>query len=157
MIDYSAILKAVNAEVRQGKPIIEQLSTAKQPKYPFLSYTVISPYLNPKTYTSGDSIREEVEIVISYTWMSEDSMEVMSLAQKSANHMKARGTRQKLYDMGIVVVESMGFGNRDTFITIETERRVGFDLKIRITHEEINPFEDINDVDMQGVRTVYGQ
>lgn len=146
MIDYATILKTVNAEVRQGRRVIEQLSTDKQPEYPFLSYTVINPYLNPKTYTDGDSITEEVEIVISYTWMSEDSMEVMSLAQTSATHIKARGTRQRLYDKGIVIVDTMGFGNRDTFITIETERRVGFDVKIRITHENTVPMEDFNQV-----------
>lgn len=146
MIDYATILKTVNAEVRQGRRVIEQLSTDKQPEYPFLSYTVINPYLNPKTYTDGDSITEEVEIVISYTWMSEDSMEVMSLAQTSATHIKARGTRQRLYDKGIVIVDTMGFGNRDTFITIETERRVGFDVKIRITHENTVLMEDFNQV-----------
>lgn len=152
MIEYGTILKTINAEVRQGKKVIEQLSTAKQPAYPFLSYTVINPYLNPKTYTDGNSITEEVEMVISYTWMSEDSMEAMSLAQTSATHIKARGTRQRLYDMGIVVVDVMGFGNRDTFITIETERRVGFDVKIRITHGNAVPMDDITDVDMQGIR-----
>lgn len=149
MIDYGSILKAINAEVRQGKKVIEQLSTDKQPDYPFLSYTVISPYLNPKTYIDGENITEEVEIVISYTWMSEESMEAMSLAQTSASHIKATGTRQRLRDKGVVVVDTMGFGNRDTFITIETERRVGFDVKIRITHGNAVPMDDITEINIQ--------
>lgn len=150
MIDYAATLKAVNAEIRQGRKIMEQLSTEKQPAYPFVEYTVTSPYLNPKTYKMGDGIREEVEMVISYTWFSKSTFEAMSLAQTSATLIKAQGTRQRLYDLGIVIVDVMGFGNRDTFLTIETERRVGFDVRIRITHTDNVTMDELENVTLDG-------
>lgn len=126
--------------------MVEQASTEKQPKYPFATYTIINPYLNAKTFKSGGDQTEEVEIVISYTWLSEDSFEALSLAQKMATMLKGTSTRQALRDKGIVVVRIDGFGSRDNFITIEVERRVGFDLRLRVRHTEIDNYESVETV-----------
>lgn len=149
MIDYKAIVSAVNHELRKELPYIgiERMSTEKQPAYPFFTYTVTSPYLNVKTYRSGGETQiEDVEIVISYTWISEDSFEALSLAQQSASLLKATGTRQRLYEKGLAVVRIDGFGSRDNFISIEVERQVGFDLRLRIRHLDVKEMEAIEEV-----------
>lgn len=149
MIDYKAIVSAVNHELRKELPYIgiERMSTEKQPVYPFFTYTVTSPYLNVKTYRSGGETQtEDVEIVISYTWISEDSFEALSLAQQSASLLKATGTRQRLYEKGLAVVRIDGFGSRDNFISIEVERQVGFDLRLRIRHSDVKEMEAIETV-----------
>ncbi|MGE7880148.1 phage neck terminator protein [Peribacillus muralis] len=152
MIDYESILKAVNAEIRKETNCIpkEQEAASKQPKYPFFTYSIISPYLNAKVFREGNVQIEEVEIVISFTFYSLKSFEVMSLAQRSATMLKSTATRQILYDKGVTVVRIDDLNKRDNFISIQTERRAGFDLRIRIRHSETKSFDHIETITIGG-------
>jgi len=148
MLDYEDIISKVNYELRQilPYPIVEQASTQKQPPYPYGTYTVTSPYLNPKTYRSGDTLIEEVEIVVSYTWLSVDSFECLNFAQRSSTLLKSIAIKQRLTDGGITVVRIDGFGSRDNFMSIEVERRVGFDVRLRVRHSDSRPHDVIETV-----------
>lgn len=149
MIDYKSILTRIHRLVRaelSEMPIVEQATTEEYPPYPFATYTITSPYLNARTFLSSGVLTEEVEIVISYTWLSTDSFEATQLAQRMVTLLKMTKTRQLLNDAGIVIVRMDGFGSRDNFISIETERRTGFDLRIRVSHSVENDYDNIQTV-----------
>lgn len=151
MIDYEEILKSVHSLVRPelgGLPIVEQANTEKAPKYPFGNYTITSPYLNARNFYSGGNMMEEFEMVISYTWLDINSFSTNSLAQRMVTFLKKMKTRQLLSDKGIAVVRFDGFGSRDNFISIQTERRTGFDLRIRVSHVVDDLYEDIATVNI---------
>ena len=48
-----------------------------------------------------------------------------------------------LKDKGSVIVEISNVQARDNFITIDYDRRYGFDVRIRLADEEIRETEDI--------------
>lgn len=148
MIDYTSIIGALNRVIKAetNRPVVPQGSTQKQPPYPFCTYTVTSPYLPQTSIDDGETLTEDVEMVVSLTWCSEDAMEAASLAQQTATLLKLTATRQILADAGLVVVRTEGFGNRDTFISIETERRMGFDVRLRTRHSDSNPIEYIETI-----------
>ncbi|MDK2600254.1 hypothetical protein QO179_20165 [Bacillus stercoris] len=75
-------------------------------------------------------LTEDIELVFSFTWVSNSHIEAISLAQQTAAYFKTAEARQKLHDNGLAWVRNDGFGNRDTFITIDTERRHGFDTRL---------------------------
>jgi mRNA deadenylase 3'-5' endonuclease subunit Ccr4 len=152
LIDYESITGILNNLIKAETthPVMLQGIISKQPPYPFCSYTIISPFLPQSSIDQGETFTQDVEIVISYTWVSDDPFKVMSLAQKTASFLQHSSTRQKLSDAKIAVVRIDGFGNRDTFLSIETERRTGFDLRIRIRTEDSRNLEVIETVNLVG-------
>lgn len=151
MIDYRAIKATIVGHIKSHTQheVVLQASNDPQPAYPFCSYTITSPYLPVSRAEQGEDIVEDVEIVFSLTWHSEDATEAQELAHKTAMAFTIRSAIQKLGDSGIAVVRLSGFQNRDTFLTIDSERRVGFDLRIRIRHVETDElgFETIETVE----------
>lgn len=149
MIDYRAVLMTIHGLVKpelNNIQFVEQADPAEQPGYPFATYTITSPYLNAKIYRSSDFQAEDVEVVISYTFLSTDSFETINLAQRMASLIQSTYARQKLYDVGIAIVKIEGFGSRDNFISIQTERQTGFDLRVRIRHSETNAYDSMTTI-----------
>jgi hypothetical protein len=147
-IDYvsliSSIVKVIKAETQ--RPIVPQDTTEERPKFPYCTYTVTSPYLAKGTQYGGENLTEDVEVVISLTWISEESIEVLDLAQRTATAFKHQANRQTLADAGLSVVRLDGFARRDTFITIEYEKRMGFDLRVRTRHTETKAIDYFDEV-----------
>ncbi|WP_051622615.1 hypothetical protein [Exiguobacterium sp. AB2] len=153
MIDYTAALTALTGHLKQGtgKVIVLENQSATQPAYPFCTYSVPSPYLPQRTDYIGDAMDEVVEFVVSLTWHSKSNIEAMTLAQQSVQLLKAIGGRQTLGDAGLTVVRIDGFTNRDTFLTIDTERRYGFDVRLRTHVSSTRPLDAIETVDINTI------
>ncbi|WP_367912495.1 phage neck terminator protein [Bacillus pumilus] len=139
MIDYESIISTVIGVIRDstGHKVIMENGTGKQPAYPFCTYTITSPYIpQHRGIIEGDAITEDVDIFFSFTWHSDDAIEVISLTQQTATLLRTMKAKQVLYDKGIAFIQAEGTGNRDTFLSIENERRHGFDarFRIRVTH-----------------------
>lgn len=141
MIDYEAIKRTIIGHIKSntGHEVVLQASNAPQPAYPFCSYTITSPYLPVSNAEVGANIVEDVEMVFSLTWHSQSATEAQGLAHQTAMLFKMRYAVQMLGDANISVVRLEGFQNRDTFLTIDSERRVGLDVRIRIRHTEAPP------------------
>jgi len=148
MIDYQLIVLQLNKQIKSatGFPIVETNGTGDQPPYPFGGYTVINPELNTRKIVDGEELTEIVEMMISYTFCALDQFQAMELAKKASTHLRHSATVQKLYDQKITVVDIVGFGNRDNFISIETERRYGFDVRVRVTSKEIKLMDSFDKV-----------
>lgn len=152
-IDYKDIVANVNKQMRLAlKEIVvrEQQSVKQQLEYPFVTYSMVNPYLNAKNYRENDIyLRQSVDIVLSYTFYSLDSFEALSLAQTALTNFEQRGTRQELWEKNITIVDMTNVNNRDTFITVQTERRVGFDIRIRVNHISNKEINDIINVELE--------
>lgn len=148
MIQYDRIKSVIVDHIQQGTghPVILQAQTGPQPEYPFATYTVTSPYLPVSEAEEGDALVEDVELVYSFTWHSKDATEAQSLAHQTAMLFKLRSYRMRLGFYGLAVVRVEPFQNRDTFLTIENERRVGFDVRFRIRNKDAAPFDTIESV-----------
>ena len=123
-------------------PVIQSEDTGEQPAYPFMTFSLNSPYL-PLGHNSSEEIEEEdklitreiehFEQIYSFTVVGEDEDEVQDNLMKAIQFFKVFGV-QKLKDYNIVIVEVYNAQKRDNFLTIDYERRAGFDVKIRVAH-----------------------
>jgi hypothetical protein len=137
MIDYSTINAALISAIKSklNYPVIVANGAGTQPPYPFCTFTVITPYLPIGAgELSPDSLTEHVEIVISFTWHTTGHAQALNLAMQTSTLFKLTSTRQKLSDQGIVIVSATDSSSRDTFLTVDTERDAGFDLRIRVAN-----------------------
>lgn len=131
--------------------VVQQSSIGDQPTYPFITYSVTSPYLQlgqPERYTQEidgvicDKSKEHYEQVYSFTVASKDEDEAMDLCLKASQYFKFYGTYE-LSESNIAVVKISNISARDNMITINYERRYGFDVRIRVACEDINNDADI--------------
>jgi hypothetical protein len=142
--NLSEVIK-LTSDIGSETFIVPQVSNDPRPPYPFGTYTITSPYLNVKRFEQGEDIIEDAEIVVSLTWHSLDQLESIQLAQKFATLFNHSAIKQRLnsYGVWISIVRVEGFGSRDNFLSIKSEFRTGFDLRLRIRHKEEYPIEYI--------------
>ena len=151
MINYKDIVATVNKVIKgeTGNYAVPQNTTEQQPKYPFTTYTITSPYIAGRGAVEGDTVTESVEIVLSLTFVSDDRFQPPSMAQQVASSFKHPKIQTQLREQGVIFVRNDGFGNRDTFITIETEFRHGFDLRLRVQNTTIKESESIENIEIE--------
>ncbi len=131
--------------------VIQSSTIGDMPKYPFISYTVTSPYLR---LGQDEEYTEEVnstyqnrhvlhyERVFSFTIVSKDEDEAMDKCMQAIRYFRNDGVLE-LKDKGITIVEISNVQARDNFITIDYDRRYGFDVRIRLADEEVRETEEI--------------
>lgn len=151
MIDYPLIVSSVNKIIKEEtkQPVVPQNTTNKMPEYPFCTYTITSPYLAVSSAYEGETLTENVELVISLTWYAKNTLTAASYTQQTAAALKHPKHRQDLLTKGISVVKCLNFGNRDTFLSIDTEYRNGFDLRLRVLNSDTKEMESINTVEIR--------
>lgn len=134
-----------------GTLVIQSSTIGDMPAYPFITYTVTSPYLRlgvDEEYTEQvDSTYQNrhvlhYERVFSFTIASKDEDEAMDLCMKAIRYFRNDGVLE-LKDKNIVIVEITNVTARDNFITIDYDRRYGFDVRIRLADEEVRETADI--------------
>lgn len=131
--------------------VVQSSTIGNMPKYPFITYSVTSPYLQlgmDEEYTEeiNSVIRNRhvfhYERVFSFTIVAKEEGEAMDYCMRAIRYFRNAGV-QELKDKGIVIVEVLNVTARDTFITIDYERRYGFDVRIRLVNEEIRDTTDV--------------
>lgn len=148
----NALIKLIDNKT--GLLVVPSGTTGNKPDYPYVSYTITSPYLAVHRGVEQEGVfSEQWECVVSLLFHVEnDALEALSLSKTMAQHFKTEPARQFLNDRGLVWVSNDGFGNRDTFLTVSMERRHGFDVRLR-THESIRhtkeeDLETINQIEI---------
>lgn len=131
--------------------VVQSSTIGDMPKYPFITYTVTSPYLR---LGQDEEYTEEVnssyqnrhvlhyERVFSFSIAARDEDTAMDRCMKAIQYFRNDGVLA-LKDKGIVIVEISNVQARDNFITIDYDRRYGFDVRIRLADEEIRETTDI--------------
>lgn len=120
--------------------VIQAETTGKQPPYPFIAIKQTSPAIGvgqPVLFT-GDGIQimeQDYEMVLSLTAHSDAIESATDLANKARNYFLGKGTVE-LSDAYIAIVDVLPATNRDVFLNIEYERRIGFDVRLRVRDTE---------------------
>ena len=157
MIDYAALRSAIVRPLAAalGIPVILSDQTGQIPPYPFVTYKMTSPYLETSVH-GAESVRDApdgikvlqekvVEVVFSFTVHSKDADEAYQLCYALVEYFDFAG-RDALRDAGITVVGISNVQNRDVFLTIEYERRVGCDVRFRVVNRsEMTPTAEVGD------------
>ncbi|WP_251138104.1 hypothetical protein [Exiguobacterium sp. s191] len=151
MINYREIKRILVQHIKThtGHEVILQGSNDTQPAYPFCAYTLTSPYLPVSEAEVDGQLIEDVEMVFSFTWHSTDATEVQELAHQTVMLFKLTQHRQALGDLGISFVKVEGIQSRDTFLSIDTERKYGVDIRFRTRHIETSSGELIETVEYE--------
>lgn len=143
MIAFDKMREAVRGGLSDflGIPVIRANQTAPAPAHPYATYNVTTPaQANNGTYQQHeDGIdRLLVRSVWSITILSKDWDESIALATKAREWFVHTG-RVWLADRGITVQSATDINNRDNILTVEYERKNGFDVFFYVFDEAENP------------------
>jgi hypothetical protein len=157
MLDYAGIRSSIVRPLAAalGIPVIMGDQTGQIPPYPFITYKMTSPYLETSVHAAesvtdtADGIKrmqdKHVEVVFSFTVHSSDADDAYQRCYALVEYFDFTG-RDALRGAGIVVVNVTNVQNRDVFLTIEYERRVGCDVRFRVLNRsELIPDPDAGD------------
>lgn len=145
--------------------MLEQIP--KKPSYPFIAYKFIVPYnisgqrgILATNLVDGlgdrfekdyeETIHFQPQITLSITAYSLDELESSELAQKAHDYFKHAGYYD-LQRMNTVVVSTAAFGNRNTLIVDDYERRTGFDVILRTTDKITRRLETIEEYNIEEI------
>lgn len=154
MINYDDIWIPLQAGLKNyvGKPVIQAETSGKQPPYPFISIKDISTFniAQPAILNDGDNqtIKQDIEIVFSLTAHADKIEDSKDLCMKARAYFLGKGAIE-LSDAGIAIVDVLPATNRDVFLTIDYERRYGFDVRLRTKGQETYEIDVIETVTIQ--------
>lgn len=145
MIALSEMRQTVASGLREylGINVIRANQTATAPAYPYATYNVTTiAQANNGTYQQHDDgiDRKMVRSVWSLTILAKDWDESVELATKAREWFEHTG-RAWLAEHGITVQSTTDINNRDNILTVEYERKNGFDVFFYVFDEAANPSE----------------
>lgn len=160
MLDYNHIRTSIVSRLNRhlGMLVILENQTGQTPLYPFVTYKLISPYLpsgqgNYGVEPAPDGVelakQRDIEQVFSFTVHDTDSDRAYQACFNIIEYFDFLG-RDTLREQGIVVVEMTNVQSRDTFLTIEYERRVGVDVRIRVVDQSNMQVDAIEKAEIRG-------
>ena len=149
------IVKQLHEHIQ--RPVVMMRQTSDKPlkddkiDYPFIGYNLIMPFKNEKgqgVYSNYEvdstnpdfkkdiikNLNLQVQFTISFSAYSEDSISAKQLALDAFDYFKHIGYENLVREQ-IIVVECTNISNRDVFDTDYYERREGFDVRFRTTHD----------------------
>lgn len=145
MLDMKAMRATIVTGMKEylGIPVIRGNQTAHAPPHPYgtCNVTTIASANNGTRQQHEDGIdRLMVRSIWSFTFLSDDYDESIMLASKAREWFEHSG-RVWLSDRGITVQSTTDITNRDNILTVEYERKNGFDVVFYVYDEVKNPSE----------------
>ncbi|MEB9896764.1 hypothetical protein P4K96_25395, partial [Bacillus cereus] len=138
MIDHQKIKAAFVGQLHKhlGLPVIMTDQAAPQPSYPFIGFTFVAPYVDKSPYGNHfiqdeHRIEKLAAVTISITCYAKSSQDGYRISGQARDWFQGIG-RNLLKDAGIVVVKLEATTARDTLLTYDYERRIGFDVHMRM-------------------------
>ncbi|WP_313893858.1 LIC_12616 family protein [Psychrobacillus sp.] len=133
-----------------GIQVIQAESVGKQPKYPFFSIkkTTIGQnvgHVAESLMGNVKTIEQDVESVFSITCNAVTIEDAEDYTHKARAYFLGRG-HIELSDANITVVDVLNATNRDVFLTVDYERRCGFDIRLRVRGQATYEIEVIENV-----------
>jgi hypothetical protein len=143
LIPYKELTTVIPKGLREhlGIDIIQGNQTAPAPAYPYGSYnvTTIAAANNGTWQKHEDGIdRKMVRSIWSLSFLSDDWDESVELAIKAREWFEHTG-RVWLAEQGITVQSTTDINNRDNLLTVEYERKNGFDVVLYVYDEVSDP------------------
>ena len=161
MINYRQIEKIISEGLKThlGCEVIMANQNSPIPKYPYVSYTVVTPKkANNGTYGEWEDgvKRKEVQQIWSFTVQAATDTESKVIALSAQDYFGDIGYLY-LSDNGIAVQLLGNITCRDNFITTGYEYRNGFDVTFALADEIAKNEDDENAEAIKGVSLVNGK
>lgn len=142
MIPYKELTTAIPKGLKEylGVLVIRGNQTAPAPAYPYGTYNVTTiAGANHGTWQQHDDGKDRklVRSIWSFSWLSDDWDESVELAIKAKEWFEHTG-RTWLSEQGITVQSVTEVTNRDNMLTVEYERKNGFDVVLYVYDEVEN-------------------
>lgn len=117
-------------------PVILSNQTSPAPTYPYISYTITTPVHHADgTYCMKDGVYYQPMLQTwSFTSHSDDSRACQRLGMRMYDFF-ARSGREVLNKIGTAVSSKTDLMNRDNYLTIQYEYRLGMDVAFRLMHQ----------------------
>jgi len=165
MIDFKELRTAIVKGLSEHLDILVIMANqdAPKPDYPFMTYMFTTP-MNSVVPQSGSYYSKEAgdkldygrrhynRMTVSLTSFSQDSDEAHEKAFEAADWFTWKGYFH-LKENNIVVVRIEAMTNRDTLIVGDYERRVGFDVQLRVPSKVEKEIEWIEEVEYEAKRS----
>ena len=135
-----------------GVPVIRSDQSAAAPPYPYLTYTVTTvASANAGTWQrhADGYDRKYLTTTWSITALAEDWAVSVNLAVAARDWLEHTGHVQ-LSDAGVIVARVTDVNNRDNVLTVEYERRNGFDVTLRMYDVVSDPRSYIDSAQING-------
>ena len=137
-----------------GIPVIRGNQSAPAPRYPYATYNIITP----ATAKGGTWQQHEdgydrllVRSIWSFTFLAQDCDESMANAIRAREWFEHTGCTW-LGGRGIAVQSVTDIANRDNIISVEYERRSGFDVSFYVYDEVHRPIDDTGYIETASIR-----
>lgn len=143
------IIGGLNEYMGDKCPVLLSTSVEKQIPYPYISYTITNPRIEPVKWSmyeeiGTDTIKRRYETIIeqvySFTVIGNEEDQVQDLMHEAVNYFRIYGV-DDLSIHQIAIVEVSNVQNRDNFVSVEYEKRIGFDVRFRMT--EVSEYESV--------------
>lgn len=139
MIPYKELTTVIPKSLSEylGVPVIRGNQTAPAPAYPYGTYNITTiAGANNGTWQQHEDgkDRKQVRSIWSFSWLASDWDESVELAIKAKNWLTHSG-RLLLSESGITVQSVTEITNRDNLLTVEYERKNGFDVVFYVYDE----------------------
>lgn len=142
MIPYNEMSTVIATGLKKhlGVIVIQGNQTAPAPAYPYGTYNVTTiagaNHGSWQQHTDGKD-RKLVRSIWSFSWLSDDWDESVGMAIKAREWFEHTG-RALLSEKGITVQSVTEITNRDNILTVEYERKNGFDVVFYVYDEVEN-------------------
>ncbi|AFC32138.1 hypothetical protein PM3016_5438 [Paenibacillus mucilaginosus 3016] len=155
MLDLRAIRSMIVAGLyaKLQQPVIRADDEGDVPPYPYVVYSLTSPYIDifgkDIEQVVGENLERvrTVELVASFTVYSEDIDEAEELCMRILDHFN-REDREVLAEQGLVVVRISDVQNRSVALVEHYERRYGADVRFRALDWHVGPGEFIEQAEI---------
>lgn len=160
MLNLTAFRNAIvsNLYAKLTRPVIRVDQDGDIPEYPYVTYSISSPYLDlyghdaerrlPVTDEVLIEYKKTIEVVLSFSCYSEDEDEAQDLCLRIVEHFM-REDRDNLRDSGIVVVGISDAQNRSVLLVEHYECRWGIDVRFRLIDRSLNTVDYIEAVEIK--------
>lgn len=147
----AVLIPAINKHC--AAPIIMADQMGERPKVPHATYKLTTPYGKAvgQAEETGVVINGEYKlqklsdykVTISFTSYAMDDDDSVLLAQKIYDWFSFDGL-DVLQSVGVAVADQTDIINRDAFVIEDYERRNGFDVILRVPHQQLKDIEWID-------------
>lgn len=160
MIDFTAIRDVIFTGLNDylNVLVVEANQTARKPPYPYITILFGGPLSTGQGHTGSIYIKDNGDADIDYTRaknevltlsitsISDTGAEAQQNAVNASEWFKWQGELY-LKEHHIIPIAQEAMTNRDTYLTDDWEKRVGFDLRLRVLSQTTRPMEWIGQIE----------
>lgn len=141
--DYGAFIDVLINGIKSDLNIdlISANDTGSPPAMPYMTYQFLSPHLEIGQSVIGDR-SPAFDIVVTFTAHDKNVFKAFESAGQLSNWLTDREVIYQLRQKDIAVINVYDYEQRDSLLSIEYDRQVGFEARFRVP-QQLNNIEKI--------------